>query len=41
LALHLIGSYGNKELKSSATGFAKTGAALNTSFSHLVNRTGD
>lgn len=32
-----IGSYGNKELKSSATGFAKTGPALNISFSHLVN----
>ena len=31
-----IGSYGNKEIKSSSTGFAKTGPALNISFSHLI-----
>ncbi len=34
-----IGSYGNKELKSSSTGFAKTGTALNISFSHQINKT--
>ena len=33
-----IGSYGTKEIKSSSTGFAKTGTALNISFSHLVKQ---
>ncbi len=33
-----IGSYGNKEIKSSPTGFAKTGTALNISFSHFINK---
>ena len=33
-----IGSFGNKEIKSSSSGFAKTGPALNISFVHLLNK---
>jgi len=33
-----IGSYGNKEINGSSSGFAKPGPALNISFSHLINK---
>jgi len=33
-----VGSFGDKEIKSSSSGFAKTGPALNISFLHLLNK---